>query len=86
MVSTPLPCLWSKIRKLSTNRKYVTGNFKINLNTEDKMLNNKPLLQQKLDTAWQFFYGRGFVDGFGHISARIRNKKQILIQKIKQFH
>ena len=79
MVSTPLPCLWSKNRKLSTNGKYVTGNFKINFNTEDKMVNEKPLLQKKLDTAWRFFYGRGFVDGFGHISARIKNKKQMLI-------
>jgi len=43
------------------------------------MVNKKPLLQKKLDTAWRFFYGRGFVDGFGHISARIKNKKQILI-------
>ena len=27
-------------------------------------------VRRKLSTAWRFFYGRGFVDGFGHISAR----------------
>ena len=43
------------------------------------MINEKPVLQTKLDTAWRFFYGRGFVDGFGHISARTKIKKQILI-------
>ena len=27
-------------------------------------------LAEKLNTAWRFFYKRGYIDGFGHISAR----------------
>ncbi len=36
-------------------------------------------LADKLNTAWKFFYGRGFIDGFGHISARTAVPDQILI-------
>ena len=36
-------------------------------------------LAEKLNIAWKFFYGRGFVDGFGHISARTAEPDQILI-------
>ncbi|MEE8439539.1 MAG: class II aldolase/adducin family protein [Micropepsaceae bacterium] len=36
-------------------------------------------LSQKLNKAWRFFYGRGFIDGFGHISARTSIANQILI-------
>ena len=36
-------------------------------------------LAEKLNTAWRFFYGRGFIDGFGHISARTANPDHILI-------
>ncbi len=36
-------------------------------------------LSEKLNTAWKFFYGRGFIDGFGHISARTAEPDQILI-------
>ena len=36
-------------------------------------------LSEKLNKAWRFFYGRGFIDGFGHISARTSIADQILI-------
>ncbi len=36
-------------------------------------------LAEKLNKAWRFFYGRGFIDGFGHISARTSISDQILI-------
>lgn len=36
-------------------------------------------LADKLITAWNFFYGRGFVDGFGHISARTGETDRILM-------
>lgn len=36
-------------------------------------------LAEKLSIAWRFFYGRGFIDGFGHISARTTNPDHILI-------
>ena len=36
-------------------------------------------LAEKLNKAWRFFYGRGFIDGFGHISARTSQPDQILI-------
>ena len=38
-----------------------------------------PVLATKLNTAWKFFYARGFIDGFGHISARTADPNQILI-------
>jgi ribulose-5-phosphate 4-epimerase/fuculose-1-phosphate aldolase len=37
------------------------------------------VLADKLITAWRFFYGRGFVDGFGHISARTADPERILM-------
>jgi len=37
------------------------------------------LLAQKLNKAWRFLYGRGFIDGFGHISARTQVPNQILV-------
>ena len=36
-------------------------------------------LRRKLSTAWRFFYGRGFVDGFGHISARTQDPNVVLM-------
>ncbi|MEX2454777.1 MAG: class II aldolase/adducin family protein [Rhodospirillaceae bacterium] len=36
-------------------------------------------LKRKLSTAWRFFYGRGFVDGFGHISARTQDPNVVLM-------
>jgi ribulose-5-phosphate 4-epimerase/fuculose-1-phosphate aldolase len=38
-------------------------------------------LTEKLAKAWKFFYKRGFVDGFGHISARVPEKDQILLSR-----
>lgn len=38
-----------------------------------------PVLAEKLNTAWRFFYRRGFIDGFGHISARTGEPDRILI-------
>lgn len=37
------------------------------------------ILAGKLNTAWRFFYGRGFVDGFGHISVRTADSDRILM-------
>jgi len=37
------------------------------------------VLAEKLNTAWRFFYKRGFVDGFGHISARTSDPNRFLI-------
>lgn len=42
-------------------------------------MDNNAELAEKLNKAWRFFYGRGFVDGFGHISARTSIADQILI-------
>jgi len=39
---------------------------------------NKPLAD-KLNKVWRFLYGRGFVDGFGHISARTEAPDQVLV-------
>jgi ribulose-5-phosphate 4-epimerase/fuculose-1-phosphate aldolase len=36
-------------------------------------------LRRKLSTAWRFFYRRGFVDGFGHISARTQDPNVVLM-------
>jgi ribulose-5-phosphate 4-epimerase/fuculose-1-phosphate aldolase len=33
-------------------------------------VDSNEVLAQRLSTAWRFLYGRGFVDGFGHISVR----------------
>jgi ribulose-5-phosphate 4-epimerase/fuculose-1-phosphate aldolase len=43
------------------------------------MTDTNDVLRVKLDTAWRFFYNRGFVDGFGHISARTERPDHILI-------
>ena len=37
------------------------------------------ILREKLSVAWRFFYGRGFVDGFGHISARTEDPNVVLM-------
>lgn len=36
-------------------------------------------LAEQLSTAWKFFCGRGFVDGFGHISARTAEPDRVLM-------
>ena len=36
---------------------------------------------EKLVKAWRFFYKRGFVDGFGHISARIQSSDHFLLSR-----
>jgi ribulose-5-phosphate 4-epimerase/fuculose-1-phosphate aldolase len=38
-------------------------------------------ITEKLVKAWRFFYKRGFVDGFGHISARVPQNDQILLSR-----
>ena len=43
------------------------------------MIDSEEILRQKLSIAWRFFYGRGFVDGFGHISARTRDPNVVLM-------
>jgi len=43
------------------------------------MTDTDDVLRDKLDKAWKFFYGRGFVDGFGHISARTQRPDRILV-------
>lgn len=43
------------------------------------MTDGNEILAQKLSTAWRFFYGRGFVDGFGHISARTADPDLVLM-------
>lgn len=43
------------------------------------MTDSNDILREKLNTAWRFFYNRGFVDGFGHISARTGDPERILI-------
>ena len=36
-------------------------------------------IAEKLATAWRFFFDRGFIEGFGHISARTADPERILI-------
>jgi len=43
------------------------------------MTDTDDVLRDKLDKAWRFFYGRGFIDGFGHISARTQKPDRILV-------
>ena len=43
------------------------------------MIDSEEILRQKLSVAWRFFYGRGFVDGFGHISARTQDPNVVLM-------
>jgi ribulose-5-phosphate 4-epimerase/fuculose-1-phosphate aldolase len=43
------------------------------------MTDSNEVLADKLNTAWRFFFGRGMVDGFGHISARTQDPDKFLI-------
>jgi ribulose-5-phosphate 4-epimerase/fuculose-1-phosphate aldolase len=38
-------------------------------------------IAEKLVKAWKFFYKRGFVDGFGHISARVHSNGHFLLSR-----
>jgi len=38
-------------------------------------------LAEKLATAWRFFYDKGYIEGFGHISARTADAKRMLISR-----
>jgi ribulose-5-phosphate 4-epimerase/fuculose-1-phosphate aldolase len=38
-------------------------------------------ITEKLVKAWKFFYKRGFVDGFGHISARVPSSDHFLLSR-----
>lgn len=42
-------------------------------------MDSNKLIAEKLNKAWRFLYGRGFIDGFGHISARTESTDQILV-------
>ena len=42
-------------------------------------MESNAVLAERLNTAWKFFYGRGFIDGFGHISARTADPDRILV-------
>lgn len=42
-------------------------------------MESNTLLAQKLNKAWRFMYGRGFIEGFGHISARMDDPDRILV-------
>ena len=41
-------------------------------------MDSEQVLREKLSTAWRFLYGRGFVDGFGHITARLPASDHLL--------
>jgi hypothetical protein len=43
------------------------------------MTDTDDVLRDKLNASWRFFYKRGFVDGFGHVSARTQRSDRILI-------
>jgi len=43
------------------------------------VVDTEKTLREKLSTAWRFFYARGFVDGFGHISARTEDPNVVLM-------
>ena len=43
------------------------------------MTDSNAAIAEKLNTAWRFFSARGYVDGFGHISARTGDPDKILI-------
>jgi ribulose-5-phosphate 4-epimerase/fuculose-1-phosphate aldolase len=43
------------------------------------MQDNDKTIADKLAKAWRFLYDRGFIEGFGHISARSNDKNRILI-------
>lgn len=38
-------------------------------------------LSEGLNIAWRFFYRRGFIDGFGHISARTEDHNVVLVSR-----
>lgn len=42
-------------------------------------MDSNTFLAQMLNKAWRFLYGRGFIDGFGHISARTADADRILV-------
>jgi ribulose-5-phosphate 4-epimerase/fuculose-1-phosphate aldolase len=42
-------------------------------------MDSNEVLAEKLSTAWRFLYGRGFVDGFGHITARAAEPDHFLV-------
>lgn len=42
-------------------------------------MDSNSVLAEKLSTAWKFFYRRGYIDGFGHISARTNEPGRFLI-------
>lgn len=37
------------------------------------------VLREKLNVAWHFFYHRGYIDGFGHISARTEDPNRVVM-------
>lgn len=39
------------------------------------------VLAEKLNLAWRFFYGRGYIDGFGHVSARSAAPERIVMTR-----
>ena len=43
------------------------------------MTDSNEELAEKLNIAWRFFFRRGYVDGFGHISARTQDPNRFLI-------
>jgi ribulose-5-phosphate 4-epimerase/fuculose-1-phosphate aldolase len=43
------------------------------------MESTEAMIREKLVKAWHFFYKRGFIDGFGHISARASSPEEILV-------
>ena len=42
-------------------------------------MDENSVLAEKLATAWRFLYDKGFIEGFGHISARTANPEQMLL-------
>jgi ribulose-5-phosphate 4-epimerase/fuculose-1-phosphate aldolase len=42
-------------------------------------VDSNEVLAEKLSTAWRFLYGRGFVDGFGHISVRANEPDHFIV-------
>jgi len=42
-------------------------------------VDSNEVLAEKLATAWRFLYGRGFVDGFGHISVRANEPDHFIV-------
>ncbi len=46
---------------------------------DSNVTDSNDVLAGKLNTAWRFFYKRGFVDGFGHLSARTSDPGKVLM-------